>query len=248
MTGTPFYMAPEVIKGNNYDSMADVWSLGVLLYIFLSGYMPFPARTREELFQKIERGKFTFDHKEFAKVSKEGKDLINHLLVLDPKKRFTASEILKHPWFEKNSEKNEVVAEDDALDSEVFKRLKTYKAESFLKRAAMNIFVKMTTEKEMHLMSEKFKSMDLDGTGMINISEIKTYISTHIGSISDEELKEMIDELDAYGNGKINYTEFLAATIDVKTFFTDAKLKSVFAMFDTDGSGKITEENMYNAF
>lgn len=227
-------MAPEIIKGNNYDTMADVWSLGVLLYIFLSGYMPFPARTRDELFDKIERGSFNFHHKEFTKVSKEGKDLITKLLVLEPKKRMPANEILKHPWFEKHTGSTIVEQEDEALDEEVFKRLKSYKGESFLKRAAMNIFVKMTTESEMKLMSEKFKNMDLDGTGMINIAEIKEYISTNIGSISDAELKELVDELDAYGNGKINYTEFLAATIDVKTFFNDAKLKSVFAMFDTD--------------
>lgn len=49
-TGSPFYMAPEVIKGSNYDFMCDMWSLGVLLYIFLSGFMPFPARKKEDLF------------------------------------------------------------------------------------------------------------------------------------------------------------------------------------------------------
>jgi calcium-dependent protein kinase len=69
-------MAPELIHGGQYDAKCDVWSLGVLLYIFLSGYMPFPARTRDELFTKIERGKYTFDHKEFKVVSAEAIDLI----------------------------------------------------------------------------------------------------------------------------------------------------------------------------
>lgn len=89
-TGTPFYMAPEVIKGSNYDTMCDMWSCGVLLYIFMSGFMPFPARDKEELFIKIIRGQFTFKHKEFEKVSEEGKDLITKLLHLSPSHRLTA--------------------------------------------------------------------------------------------------------------------------------------------------------------
>jgi len=77
MSGTPFYMAPEVIRGNNYDNMCDCWSLGVLLYIFLSGFMPFPAREKEDLFNKISKAKYNFKHKEFNKVSKEGIELIS---------------------------------------------------------------------------------------------------------------------------------------------------------------------------
>ena len=96
-----FYLAPEVVKETHYDTSADIWSLGVLLYIFLSGYMPFPARSEEELYDKIVRVKYTFDHKEFLKVSNEGKDLIKKLLVFEPKQRPTANEILQHPWFTK---------------------------------------------------------------------------------------------------------------------------------------------------
>lgn len=68
-TGTPFYMAPEVVKGSSYGKQCDIWSLGVLLYIFLSGYMPFPAKSRDELFEKILGGSYNFKHKEFYKVS-----------------------------------------------------------------------------------------------------------------------------------------------------------------------------------
>lgn len=80
LTGTPFYMAPEVIRGSSYDWHSDIWSLGVLLYILLSGYMPFPAQTKKELIEKLNSGKFTFHHKEFDNVSTEAKDLITRML------------------------------------------------------------------------------------------------------------------------------------------------------------------------
>lgn len=74
--GTPFYMAPELIRGSFHSKQSDVWALGVLLYIFLSGFMPFPANNKQELFDKIDSGKVSFHHEEFEQVSPEAKDLI----------------------------------------------------------------------------------------------------------------------------------------------------------------------------
>ena len=70
-------------------------------------------------------------------------------------------------------------------------------------------------------MTENFKKLDLDGTGLIHPHEIKQYIAENKVEISDEEIELLIKELDYAGNGKINYSEFLAATIDTKEFFDD---------------------------
>ena len=64
IAGTPYYMAPEVLDGH-YDSKCDIWSLGVLLYVFMSGYLPFQGSSRNEVFYKISNGKYHFNHKEF---------------------------------------------------------------------------------------------------------------------------------------------------------------------------------------
>mgnify|MGYP000928581894 CR=1 FL=1 len=100
----------------------------------------------------------------------------------------------------------------------------------------------------MSKMTEQFKALDLDGTGLINANEIKTYIENQKLHLSDDEINAMIAELDYAGNGKINYSEFLAATIDTKTFFDDQKLRCVFSMFDIDGTNKITATEMHYAF
>ena len=88
ITGTPYYMAPEVLT-ESYDHKCDIWSLGVVMYVLLSGYLPFQGPNKYEVFKKILAGKFHFNHKEFAKVSNEGKDLISKLLRVDPNKRVT---------------------------------------------------------------------------------------------------------------------------------------------------------------
>lgn len=139
-------MAPEVIKNDNFDSSADVWSLGVLLYIFLSGYMPFSAKEESELFEKITNAKYGFAHKEFRHVSDEAKDLIRKMLVIDPKQRPTALQILEHSWFSKFTTTQTPSDTVPHFDDEVFERLRMFKGETFFKRAAMNILVKMLSK------------------------------------------------------------------------------------------------------
>ena len=100
VAGTPYYMAPEVLEGN-YAAKADIWSLGVLMYTLVSGYLPFQGSTSAEVFRKIKEAEYHFNHVEFDSVSGECKDLITKLLVANPKKRLTGKEALGHPWFKK---------------------------------------------------------------------------------------------------------------------------------------------------
>ena len=89
VAGTPYYMAPEVLDGH-YDYKCDLWSLGVLLYVFMSGYLPFQGQSRNEVFNKIATGKYHFKHVEFEQCSSLVIDLIEKLLVVDPNKRLNA--------------------------------------------------------------------------------------------------------------------------------------------------------------
>jgi calcium/calmodulin-dependent protein kinase I len=93
IAGTPYYMAPEVQDGEktHYDCQVDCWSMGVLLYVFMCGYLPFQAENRSEVFMKIKRAQYHFDHEEFKSCSQEVKDLISKLLVVDPSVRLSAS-------------------------------------------------------------------------------------------------------------------------------------------------------------
>lgn len=98
IAGTPYYMAPEVLDGQ-YDSKCDTWSLGVLLYVFMSGYLPFQGENRNDVFYKIQNAKYHFNHAEFKEVSPGVIDLIKQLLVVNPKQRLSAGQALEHEWF-----------------------------------------------------------------------------------------------------------------------------------------------------
>ena len=103
IAGTPYYMAPEVMNGENYNSKVDIWSLGVILYVFMSGYLPFQGENQAEVFEKITKGEPHFKHKEFRDCSQTVINLIKLMLQRDPKNRLSAADALKHDWFKESS-------------------------------------------------------------------------------------------------------------------------------------------------
>jgi len=110
--GTPGYVAPEILRRNKYDSQVDLWSVGVILYILLCGFPPFVDRNIKALYKLIRDGKFSFPSPYWDQVSKQAKDCIKKLLHTDPKKRLTATQLLKHDWIHwkcRNSTQNLVV-------------------------------------------------------------------------------------------------------------------------------------------
>lgn len=96
--GSPGYVAPEILTAESYDKSVDMWSVGVIIYILLSGYPPFYADSAPALFKKIMDVKYDFDDSVWDDISDSAKDLIRNLLVKEPAKRFTAKQCLQHPW------------------------------------------------------------------------------------------------------------------------------------------------------
>jgi len=96
--GSPGYVAPEILTAESYDKSVDLWSVGVIIYILLSGYPPFYADSAPALFKKIMDVKYDFDDSVWDDISESAKDIIRNLLVKDPNKRFTAKQCLNHPW------------------------------------------------------------------------------------------------------------------------------------------------------
>uniref|UniRef100_A0A8C3DYU2 calcium/calmodulin-dependent protein kinase n=1 Tax=Corvus moneduloides TaxID=1196302 RepID=A0A8C3DYU2_CORMO len=96
--GTPGYLSPEVLRKDPYGKPVDMWACGVILYILLVGYPPFWDEDQHRLYQQIKAGAYDFPSPEWDTVTPEAKDLINKMLTINPAKRITASEALKHPW------------------------------------------------------------------------------------------------------------------------------------------------------
>ncbi|GKV19049.1 hypothetical protein SLEP1_g29348 [Rubroshorea leprosula] len=98
VVGTPYYVAPEVLAGTEYNEKVDMWSAGVVMYILLAGFPPFYGETAGEIFEAVLRGNLRFPTRVFQSVSPAAKDLLRRMLCKDVSRRFTAEQVLKHPW------------------------------------------------------------------------------------------------------------------------------------------------------
>ncbi|KAI4345794.1 hypothetical protein L6164_012888 [Bauhinia variegata] len=99
LVGTPYYVAPEVLAGGEYNEKVDVWSSGVVLYVMLAGFPPFYGDSAVEIFQAVLRGNLRFPSRAFHGVSSAAKDLLRRMLSRDVSRRFSAEQVLRHPWF-----------------------------------------------------------------------------------------------------------------------------------------------------
>ncbi len=136
-------VAPEVLR-KNYSHEADMWSLGVILYILLSGLPPFWGDTEEQIFKMVLRGSIDFKTDPWPKLSVDAKECVTSLLQQDPTKRATAADTLKHKWLA-----NEGVAYDNSLDSVVLKRLKNFSQMNKLKKMCMMVVGQNLTPEEI---------------------------------------------------------------------------------------------------
>mmetsp|Transcript_6064 Transcript_6064/g.11062 ORF Transcript_6064/g.11062 Transcript_6064/m.11062 type:complete len:554 (-) Transcript_6064:486-2147(-) len=96
--GTPGYVAPEILRKQKYGSKADMWSMGVIVFILIGGYPPFYAETERDIFRLTVAGKFSFDEAHWGHISPGAKDFISSMLTTNPSKRASAEEVLRHTW------------------------------------------------------------------------------------------------------------------------------------------------------
>ncbi|KAM4841903.1 serine/threonine-protein kinase DCLK3 [Thomomys bottae] len=117
--GTPTYVAPEILSEKGYGLEVDMWAAGVILYILLCGFPPFrsPERDQDELFSIIQLGHFEFLAPYWDNISDDAKDLVSRLLVVDPPKRYTAHQVLQHPWIETAGKNSMVTLQKDGSTS-----------------------------------------------------------------------------------------------------------------------------------
>jgi len=118
--GTPGYVAPEILEGRRYDTKADMWSVGVILYILLGGYPPFIENNQRMLFRKIRKGQYEFHEEYWGSVSQGAKTLIASLLNIDPVARLSADKALRNKWI--TSDAKTLEGKDLGTNLEEFRR------------------------------------------------------------------------------------------------------------------------------
>jgi len=241
--GSACYLAPEVLK-NNYDELCDIWSCGVIMFILLSGKMPFTGDTEDKILENVFEGQFDLKQKEFLKVSLEAKDLICKLLTYDSKQRPNARAALRHPWFKVNSEKQslkEIPNVKKALEN-----LLKFGAERKFQQAVITFIThNLIKSEEINNLRKIFECIDRDSDARINKADIKHAFSEVFGrKLEGSEIEQLFKNIDHDNSGFIEYEEFIRATISKEIVLNEENLRMGFNLFDIDNNGFISAEEI----
>jgi calcium-dependent protein kinase len=235
--GTAYYVAPEILKGD-YTEKCDIWSAGVILYIFLSGDPPFNGPSDSAIYSKIAQMKFSFPDKKWKNVSNEAKDLILHMLAPE-KERYTAKQVINHPWFKNASN---IPLTDLNFDPNFFEN---YIHGSPLKKVSLLFIASRLDENEIKDLKKVFEAFDKEKDGQISIDELqKGLLQLKSTRFNNEEILNLFKTIDVDKNGRIDYTEFLAATLQERNYLQKEKLYEAFCVFDKDNSGHISKKEL----
>jgi calcium-dependent protein kinase len=237
--GTPYYIAPEILKvnasGSRYNEKCDVWSCGVILYILLSGTPPFSGESDAQILKSVAEKEISFPKADFSdkKVSNEAKEWIKACCTKDPDKRCSAEMALNNDWMKNTSYTG--AGEALALD-----KLKAFSSVNRFKKAALNIIAHHVDDAMVNSLNQQFKAMDANGDGELTIEEMKN--GCRAAGLKDiAQVEKLFNEIDVDGSGSIGYTEFVAAMLESKSSLKREQYWEAFRVFDVDGNGTITE-------
>jgi len=156
--GTPFFVAPEILMRKGYDQQSDMWSVGCIIYLLLSGNLPFMGRSQKELFRKIVAGKFDFEEDEWLDISDDAKDLVRRLLVLNPDDRMPAADAVRHKWLKASRDRLSMITLQGTSQ-----RLKTFNARMKLRSAMIAVDWISSLKRMSWLSSRNLNGASSDG-------------------------------------------------------------------------------------
>ena len=239
--GTLNYIAPDIFK-KRYNEKCDMWSCGVILYILLTGKLPFAGKDKKQTIASISKGNYSLELPIWDHISKEAKSLVVRLLELNANKRISAENAIKDPWVSRKNE-NEVNQE---LVQNVIQNLSSFKETSKFQRAVIRYIVaQLLTQGDKNELMGIFKTFDSSGDGKINQMEFVDCCKQVFGNqLSHDEIVAIMERVDTDKSGFVDYSEFLAAAMDRSKLLSIERLRSAFEAFDKDKNGKISAQEL----
>ena len=243
--GTPYYVAPEVLKGE-YDEKCDIWSIGAMTYLILCGEPPFTGVSNNEIFKKIVKDDLKFNPYKWKNISNNAKDFVKICLNKNANMRPSASKAVEHKWFSSVMKETHSIKN---LSKECLINFKNFNIRNVFKQTIMKYLLNTLSDDEISIYKNTFFATDYYNNGLVEKGEIKKAFLLSNLEISDDEIDNLFDIIDGTRQkGGIGYTEFLMASIDQKVLFTKDKLEKAFNYFDLNNSQFIEFEDLKEAF
>ncbi|XP_076904166.1 calcium-dependent protein kinase 28-like [Bidens hawaiensis] len=245
IVGSPYYVAPEVLKRRSGPE-SDVWSIGVITYILLCGRRPFWDRTEDGIFREVLRNKPDFKRKPWPNISNGAKEFVRKLLVKYPRARLTAAQALSHPWVRENGNASMI-----PLDISVLSNMREFVKYSRLKQIALRALASTLDEEEISDLKDQFQAIDVDKNGAISLEEMRQALAKDVPwKMKDSRVLEILQAMDSNTDGLVDFSEFVAATLHVHQLEEhnnekwQRMSKAAFEKFDVDKDGFITAEEL----
>jgi len=240
--GSAFFIAPEVLQ-RRYTSACDVWSLGVNLYLLLSGTVPFGADATKatEVYKAIRSEPLTFSGPAWGAISPLARELVAGLLEKQPFRRYTLAQALAHPWVTGDG-----AAPDTPLDSSIIRAMTHFNARNRLRREALRLISSTLSADDLKVLAGQFHAMDTDADMLITYQELAAAIrKLGVGeSATEEEVMRAMEAMDADRDGTIDLQEFLAATSELQMIEHQNNIWWAFCQYDKNGDGTITLDEL----
>ena len=207
-------MAPEIHRRQQYNEKVDIWSTGVITFMLISGRNPFPGKSKKDVKQQILFKNIDLNKPYFSNASKNVKDFILKALNRNIDARWSAEQLLQHPWIVEMSKLNEVPIEE-SVQKDILYNLQQFAKASKFQKMIVSILIGLKTDKnDLSQLKKAFLQMDTDNDGNLTLDEILEAEKQVSGLKLGNKWKEVLYQCDLDGNGKIDFQEFLTAAIN----------------------------------
>jgi len=246
IVGTSHYMAPEMMLDGEYSPAVDIWSLGILLYVLLTGMMLLPKDDERKQVLLRKPGYISRRLKNCAALEKrdlleQARDILEQMLEREPKKRIAASEALSHPFILSYCHEHlgsSSVAHAPDFDDDFVDRLRRFGKAPRLKKVALLSMAHLTDhERSLLVARHTFRCIDRDGDGVVTLDELKEVLAER-GIEAPLDLDEIFAAVDSDSSGRLTFVEFLACLLPDQ-LIDESLCHAAFNVLDPENKGRL---------
>ncbi|CAM9782079.1 unnamed protein product [Chrysoparadoxa australica] len=249
IVGSWHYVAPEVMSGVYDPKQCDMWSLGVIVYMLLSGKSPFHAPSVAETKGLVSAGRFDIVTGNWRRISEPAKNFVRRCLQKNPGLRMTAQEAQSHLWLTTDASPGEEGGELSPLDATVTGSIIDFTKQSRMKQLALAAVARTLDQTQVKELIYAFTKADVTNNGVVTLEEFKTILTVTaselpgFAKVDEEQVEGMFARIDTDGSGKLHLNEFLAATLQ-QQHLNEKRLMAAFQRLDRSHTGFITVEDI----